>query len=322
VLGRLPKPKEMEAGLKELSGNQAVHQKSVEDYTKLAETVAAYEKQLDVKQIEWEAKMRALPSWLALKPETATAVLSGAKLAKQPDGSVLASGKNITPEKYTVTIKGTKAMKGITAFRLEMLTDPSLPAQGPGRANNGNFVLNEFTVTVGPEGKPMEAKPVEFAKAAATFSQDQFAVAGAIDGKPETGWAIGPQLSKPQTAVFELKEPLTVDEGMVITVVLDQQFAGKDHNVGKFRLATTDAKPPVAFEGPPEAVGNLLEIEPEKRTPQQVKKLTDYFRSLDGEYKRLQAELAAQPKPGDPRLIGAQNLVWAMINTPEFWFNY
>ena len=69
-------------------------------------------------------------------------------------------------------------------------------------------------------------------------------------------------------------------------------------------------------------MGHLLDVEPEKRTPQQKAQLTQYFRSLDAEYKRLQADLAATPKPGDPRLVGAQNLVWAMINTPAFWFNY
>ena len=196
-------------------------------------------------------EMSDLPSWTVLKPETVAAIKGGAKLAKQPDGSVLASGKNVTPEKYTVTIKGSKALKGITAIRLEVLSDPSLPSMGPGRAGNGNFVLNEFVVTLGPDGKPMEAKPVTFTKAAATHSQDQFAIANVIDGKPDTGWAVAPQMGKTQMAVFELKEPLDIAEGMELTVVLDQKFTGKDHNIGKFRLSATTSKPPIAFEGPP-----------------------------------------------------------------------
>ena len=35
---------------------------------------------------------------------------------------------------------------GITGIRLEVLADKSLPAKGPGRAPNGNFVLNDFKV--------------------------------------------------------------------------------------------------------------------------------------------------------------------------------
>jgi hypothetical protein len=193
---------------------------------------------------------------------------------------------------------------------------------GPGRAPNGNVVVSEFKVAVGPEGKPMEAKPVALARAAADFSQDQYAVAGAIDGKLETGWAISPQIGKPHTAVFELKEPLTLEEGQVLTIVMEQRYSDNQHNVGKFRLSTTTAKPPVALEGPPEAVAKLLSIEPEKRTDQQKAELTRYFRGLDAQYARLQADLANTAKPGDPRLIGAQDLVWGMINTPAFWFNY
>ena len=37
-------------------------------------------------------------------------------------------------------------MKDITGIRLEVFADPSLPAKGPGRSPNGNFVLSEFKV--------------------------------------------------------------------------------------------------------------------------------------------------------------------------------
>ena len=87
-----------------------------------------------------------------------------------------------------------------------MLPDPSLPAQGPGRAPNGNFVLNEFKVGAKAEGAAGDFKPVALHNAQADFSQDACAVAGAIDGNPATGWAISPQFGKPHTAVFEIKD--------------------------------------------------------------------------------------------------------------------
>ena len=41
-------------------------------------------------------------------------------------------------------------LKGITGFRLEALADGSFADNGPGRASNGNFVLNELTVDASP----------------------------------------------------------------------------------------------------------------------------------------------------------------------------
>jgi len=49
-------------------------------------------------------------------------------LTKQADHSILVTGKNSSPDTYTV-IAHTK-MPGITGIRLEVLADPSLPGKG------------------------------------------------------------------------------------------------------------------------------------------------------------------------------------------------
>ena len=74
---------------------------------------------------------------------------AGSTLTVLSDGSVLVSGP--TPNTDIYTFSASTALTGITGFRLEVLTDPSLPNGGPGRASNGNFVLSEFTVTGVPE---------------------------------------------------------------------------------------------------------------------------------------------------------------------------
>ena len=56
------------------------------------------------------------------------------------------------PDLYTIEAMTT--LTGITGFRLEALFDTSLPLGGPGRANNGNFVLTEFTVDAAPVPEP------------------------------------------------------------------------------------------------------------------------------------------------------------------------
>ena len=134
---------------------------------------------LPARQAAWEKSLKNVPAWTVL--ETVKAVSTGgATLAKQPDGSILASGKNPSPESYTITTK--TPLSGITGIRLEVLPDPSLPKQGPGRAPNGNFVLNEFHVTAAPVGEPAKGQPVVLQHATADYSQPSWAVAGAIDG--------------------------------------------------------------------------------------------------------------------------------------------
>ena len=74
--------------------------------------------------------------------------VEGAKLALRADGAILVSDKNPATDTYVLTFSNLPA--NVTAFRLEVLPDDSLPNKGPGRAGNGNFVLSEFIVKVLP----------------------------------------------------------------------------------------------------------------------------------------------------------------------------
>jgi hypothetical protein len=245
----------------------------------------------------------------------------GATFTKKPDGSILVGGPNPSPQVYTIT--ATTKAAGITGIRLEVLPDDGLPAKGPGRAPNGNFVLNEFKVTVAPENEPKAAKPVVFKRAVADFSQTDWAVAGAIDNNPATGWAIAPQFGKAHVAVFETKESLGFPAGTVLTITLDQRFPGKEHNIGKFRLSVATAPSPGnSLTGPPEAVARILAVEAAKRTPAQQAELTNYYRAQDAEWVRLSQALNEFGKPADKRLLGAQDVAWALINSPAFLFNH
>ena len=83
-------------------------------------------------------------TWTQLTPQTAIAT-NGPTLTIQGDNTILASGTN--PELTVYTVTATTTQTAITGIRLEVLEDPSLPFDGPGRqAGNGNFVLNEFQV--------------------------------------------------------------------------------------------------------------------------------------------------------------------------------
>jgi len=82
-------------------------------------------------------------TWTVLMPDSLSS-LNGQTLTVQPDGSILASGAN--PLTDIVTFQVTSALRRITGFRLEALSDASFPSGGPGRASNGNFVLTELVL--------------------------------------------------------------------------------------------------------------------------------------------------------------------------------
>jgi len=85
-------------------------------------------------------------NWTVLDALTLTSSNPTTVLTKLGDGSILASGGIAEVETYT--IRATSAgLDGITGFRIELIEDPSFPANGPGRASNGNYVLSEFTVS-------------------------------------------------------------------------------------------------------------------------------------------------------------------------------
>jgi hypothetical protein len=84
--------------------------------------------------------------WVVLTPLTFVSDNGGTTLTLQGDNSLLASGTpNTGFETYTVTVN--TSLTDITGFRFEAISDPSLPGGLPGRASNGNFVVQEFIVS-------------------------------------------------------------------------------------------------------------------------------------------------------------------------------
>jgi hypothetical protein len=321
ILNRPPTPRQLEASLEAFRRAAKFYPALSEEAARREEALKSYEATMPAKQAAWEKQFQNAAAWTPVEVKELKSSAE-AVLTKQADGSVLVTGKNQGPNVYTATVV-TKAT-GVTAIRLEVLPDKGLPNRGPGRAPDGNFVLNEFKATVAPENDPKQAKPVVFQRAIADFSQDGFPVAKAIDNnvEPNNGWAVAPQFGTAHTAVFEAKEPLGFKEGTVLTVTLEHHFGSKVHNIGKFRLSVTTAKPPIKLYSLPENVLNVLAVDPAKRTDAQKAELAGYFRSQDAELARLSQAVAEFGKPVSPRLLGAQDVAWALINSPAFQFNH
>ena len=168
--------------------------KKAEATAKLEADLKTYETTVLAKKLgDWEKEKASsvINRWQVVEPKAMSAS-SSATLSKEPDGSIVVSGPN---KDGVVTISAETDLTGITGVRLEVLTDKRLPNNGPGRATDGNFVLNELELTAGPKADPKQAKPVKLANALADFSQASFEVAKAIDGSPadpNSGWAVSP----------------------------------------------------------------------------------------------------------------------------------
>ncbi len=161
---------------------------------------------------------------------------AGAAFEKLEDSSYLVSGINGNTDEYRLHFP--ISLERITAIKIETLTHPSLPNKGPGRAGNGNFVLNE--IELAQDGKT----PVVWLHALADHSQKDYPVLAAIDGRMETGWAINVSKGKMnvnRTARFLLESPLVVAAENKLTLKLKFGSTPAKYNIGRFRLSITDA---------------------------------------------------------------------------------
>lgn len=320
TISRLPNEAELKLGLQAIKDAEDDYKSLVVDFNKRQDALKDYESKLDSKQAKWEKDLANAPKWEVLHPDPKRTVAKnrkGTTIQVGKDGTLLLKGEN--PAQDTYTVEATTKAQRITGIRLEVLPDPTLPAKGPGRAVNGNFVLGEFKVTAEPLGAA--GKPAPLHKAQATFAQESFPITNAIDGNGATGWAISPQFGKEQKALFELREPVLSDVGTKLIIVLEHQF-GTQHNIGKFRLSVTGDSVPRLSDALPADVAAVLAMPAEMRTPEQKAKLTQMFRSQDAEYQRLQKALTSSPLPADHRVLGGQDLMWALINSPAFLFNH
>ncbi|MEQ2007970.1 MAG: PSD1 and planctomycete cytochrome C domain-containing protein [Limisphaerales bacterium] len=277
------------------------------EITKFQSDFDAPHPELSAKFNEWQdtafAAVQQDAKWKPLKPAK-VASAQKSKLAVQADGSVLASGK--APDKDTYTVTVTNALKAVTGLRVEALPDDSLPAKGPGRGANGNFVLTEVAVKI--QAGKSKPEPVKLAAAHATIEQaaaapqKSWAAAHTIDGDEKDatlGWAVLPEVGQAQHLVLELTAPLSVEAGDTLTIELRQNSTKKEHLLGKFRLATTSEADAarVAHPAPPPAdIAVILKVTTDKRTGAQKDKLFAHFKGLAPELAKLRTDLAAAKK--------------------------
>ena len=235
----------------------------------------------------WEkSQAQRKVDWKIVQPQTFVSS-GGATLTRQSDGSVLAGGPR--PERDTYTISVAVGLTNLTAVRLEVLADDSLPKKGPGRQDNGNLHLSEFQMLLFEPGAAA-AREVKLANPTADFNQSGWTIAHALDGNEKTAWGIHPKVGESHAAVFELKEPLVIPPDATLVFVL-KQLHGEGHLIGRPRLSVTDARPPVPVNVLPGDVQAILAKPADHRSDDERAALAVFVGK-----ERISRELAAMPK--------------------------
>ena len=204
--------------------------------------------------------------WSVATPVTAKSK-SGATLKIGGDKAVQASGKNPDKDVFTLTLK--TDLKKLTGLRLEVLKHKSLPKNGPGRAGNGNLVLQKMLLY--PKGA---TNHIEWSSGSATHTQKHHDPNYVASGT-KTGWAIAPQLGRDHQFILTAKEPIALKDGDFRLEIV--QNHGKQHTIGRFRLLVTDANAPCdAKDILPAAIAKIAAKA--KRSEKEQKELDKTFR--------------------------------------------
>ena len=234
---------------------------------------------------------------------------NGTSLTDAAPGEILAKGE--TPDTDSYTIKAKAGPDRITGFRLEALTDATLPGNGPGRSAQGNIILSEFKASI-------DGKPVKLGNTATDFAQKGYPVANAVDGKDQTGWAWGPEFGKAHFAVFVPDEPLTNKPGAELTFRIEHQNKEwTKHSLGRFRLSLTKSQA-ITNTAIPIEIQTILMTAPEARDAKQTAKLAEHFRDRAATSKPLiQAAIKAKKEADDLFNAVPITSVMAELKTPR-----
>ncbi len=178
-------------------------------------------------------------TWHPLEIQQATSKL-GTTLTLQSDGSILASGPNPVGDVYS--IEATTELKDFAAMRLEVLPDPSLPNNGPGRHPSGNFQLREIRLfsTSAIDSDDRTAIPLSDAWASYTWPAPDIDVLGTISDDDQRVWHVWSRFGQAHEALFSPDQPVSIPKDKRVLIEL-HNHVDEILNLGRFRLSVTNA---------------------------------------------------------------------------------
>jgi hypothetical protein len=226
----------------------------------------------------------------------------------------------------------------------------------------GEFIVQQNPLGQRPQRGQRREGQIELRNPKADFEQANFSVAEALKrGNRDRGWAVSPDTGCRHEATFETKEPAGLEGGTMLSFQLVQTFQNGKYNLGRFRLWATTS-PLVRFGVPKNVAdavkaapekrtkeqndalrGHFLEQHREYQSAKRVLASAKKPLPADPQLAALEQKHAEAQKPvviaheliqlrrdaglskdqlASRRLTAAQDLAWALINSPAFLFNH
>ncbi|MCA9432872.1 MAG: DUF1549 domain-containing protein, partial [Candidatus Omnitrophica bacterium] len=226
----------------------------------------------------WERDIdKDVHKWTILQPERYSST-EGSTLTQLEDQSLLAIGKNPDNDRYE--IEATLPVVKPTGIRLEVLTHETLPNGGPGRKDNGGFVIDRLDVSALSADE--DETPIQFSDAYADYTEDSFDIKSLVRIVEGRGWATsssqeGQRVNR--VAIFKIADRSPLEMGEKIRFVLSHAY-GRGHNLGRFRISVTDDPNPLKQNDIPAEVQSILALAPDARNATQTETLKAHFRSV------------------------------------------
>ncbi|YCM42196.1 PSD1 and planctomycete cytochrome C domain-containing protein [Verrucomicrobiaceae bacterium 227] len=244
---------------------------------------AAFKKRVEDGRRAW-LESQAVPDF-GWRPVTVSDLKApaGTTLNPQADGSILEGGKvaDFPSYSFKVASPGT-----VTGLRLEAMNDAGFATKGGFTRGNGNFVLTGVEVK-------KDGKSLKISRVVADVEQSGYPAKAALDGKKESGWAVGAHQAEGRQGMrqilFQLETPLELKEDETLELSLHYQSAHAKHSIGRFRVSASAAPEPGLKMSEVPSTAVLAALKSSERSPEDEKLLADY-------YEKISPEIAAQNK--------------------------
>ena len=267
---RLPAP--------ELEAKAAAKQQEID---KVRKTLDSVDDRLAPGQRQWEkGALSYRPRWTVLRPASLSAD-GGVTLATLKDGSIRAGGAMPPSSIYEVKVK--TALRNITAFRIELIPDPSLPAGGSGRAADGKGVVTMFQVN-------QDGRKVDLDRITTDFQSEESELGLVLRPAEQLkrGWGVNPKVTSRHWAVIEPSRMLGGAAATEFTIRIGNEYEGAP--VGRFRLSVTDSEYPEVI---PEETAKIIRQAESQRSEKDRKELRAYYLAHPREHRKVYESVKA-----------------------------
>ena len=284
----------------------------------------------------WPRRKRTLPAKQAAweKSQSATVALDSARSAIRKVGRRRHAGQGTEQCRVRFRQAGEGHIHA-SPSKTDLLGITGIPPRSAGRsafadggprpgAERQPSAERTSRVTAAPKSDRGKASADQLENAQADYNQPGWHVTGAIDGDPATGWAIDKQEGHDHVALFECHDPVSASPAArcspsrsisnIPTAITSWANSACRPPRRSARSARRICRPtsPRFSRCPPRS-----ELRPSKPSwPPTTARSTRTSARL------LQAVAQHSNDRANARLLGAQDLVWALLNSPAFLFNH